>query len=58
MKSKNLIVVFSSGVYLAVNSNAPKIAFLSPPPPPFLLEVQFLYKNKSKSEIFKDKKSL
>ena len=61
MKIKNLIVVFSSGVYLAVNSNAPKIVFLSPPPhphPPFCWRSSFCIKNKSKSEIFKDKKSL
>ena len=33
MKSKNIIAVFSSGVYLAGNSNAPKIVYLPPPPP-------------------------
>ena len=32
MKSKNLTVVFSAGLYLPGNSNAPKIAY--PPPPP------------------------
>ena len=32
MKSKNLVVVFSSGLYLAGNSNAPKIVYLPPPP--------------------------
>ena len=32
MKSKNLIVAFSSGVYLAGNSNAPKIVCLPSPP--------------------------
>ena len=32
MKSKNLIVVFPSGVYLAGNSNAPKIVYFPPPP--------------------------
>ena len=31
MKSKNLIVVFSSAVYLASNSSAPKIVYLPPP---------------------------
>ena len=32
MKSKNLIVVFLSGVYLTGNSNAPKIVYLHPLP--------------------------
>ena len=32
MKSKNLIVVFSSGVYLAGSSDASKIVYLLPPP--------------------------
>ena len=32
MKGKNLIVVFSSVVYLAGNSNAPKTVYLPPPP--------------------------
>ena len=31
MKSKDLIMFFSSGVYLAGNSNAPKIVYLPPP---------------------------
>ena len=53
MKSKNLIVVFSSVVYLAGNSNTPKRVY----PPLFLLGVQFLHKNNLKSEIIKDKKS-
>ena len=44
MKSKNLIEVFSSVVYLAGNSNAPKILYL---PPLFLLGVQFLHKKKT-----------
>ena len=39
MKSKNLIVVFSSGVYLGGNSKAPKIVY-----PLFLPGVQFLHK--------------
>ena len=34
MKSKSLIVVFSSEVYLAGNSNAPKKVYPPPPPPP------------------------
>ena len=32
MKSKNPIVVFSSGVYLAGNYNAPRIVYLFPAP--------------------------
>ena len=32
MKSKGLIAFFSSGVYLAGNSYAPKIVYLPPPP--------------------------
>ena len=32
MKSKNLIVVFSSEIYLAAKSNAPKMFYLPPPP--------------------------
>ena len=56
MKSKGLIVVFSSGVYLAGNSNAPKIVYL--PPPPLSVGGRLCIKNKLKSEIFKDKKSL
>ena len=57
MKSKNLIVVFSSVVYLAGNCNAPKIVYL----PPSSLSGRgpvFCIKNKPRSEIFKDKKSL
>ena len=54
MKIKILTVVFSPGVYLAGNSNAPKIVYL--PHPLFLLGVQFLHKNKLKSEIFYTKK--
>ena len=42
MKSKNLIVVFSSGAYLGGSSNAPKIVHL--PHPLFMLGVQFLHK--------------
>ena len=34
MKSKNLIVVCSSGVYLAGNSNPPKIVYPPRSPPP------------------------
>ena len=56
MKSKNLIVVFSSGVYLVGNSNSLKIVYF--PHPLFLLVIQFCIKNKLKSEIFKDIKSL
>ena len=41
MKNKNLIVVYSPGVYLVGNSNAPKIVYRSPR---FLLGVQFLHK--------------
>ena len=44
MKSKNLIVVLFSTVYLARNSNAPSILYLTPPPPLFLLGVQVLHK--------------
>ena len=45
MKSKSLIVVFSSEVYLAGNSNAPKKVYPPPHPHPlFLLGVQFLHK--------------
>ena len=40
MKSKNLIVVFSSEVYLAGNSNAPKIVYSRPP---LSAGVQFLH---------------
>ena len=32
MKSKHLIVVFSAGVYLAGNSNALRIVYISQPP--------------------------
>ena len=32
MKSKNVIVVFPSAVYLARSSNAPKIVYLPPLP--------------------------
>ena len=39
MKSKNIFVVFSHGVYLAGNSHAPNIVY-----PLFLLGVQFLHK--------------
>ena len=42
METKNLIVVFSSGVYLAGNSNAPKIVYV--PHPLFLLGIQFLHR--------------
>ena len=55
MKSKNLIVVFSSEVDLAGNSNAPKIVS---PSPIFLPGSSFCIKNKVKSEIIQDKKSL
>ena len=58
MNSKNLTVVFSSGVYLADNSNAPKIVDLPHPSPSFSWGSSFCIKNKLKSEIFKDKKSL
>ena len=47
MKSKSLIVVFSSEVCLAGNSNAPKKVYPPHPPHPhplFLLGVQFLHK--------------
>ena len=56
MKSKNLIVAFSSGVYLAGNSNAPKIVYL-PPTLSSCWGFSFCIKNKLKSETFKDKKS-
>ena len=56
MKSKGVIVVFSSGVYLAGNYNAFKTVYL-PPPHLFLPGVQFCIQNKLKSEIFKDKRS-
>ena len=57
MKSKNLIVVFSSGVYLAGNFNAHKLVYL--PLPTLSVEgTVFCIKNKLKSEIFKVKKSL
>ena len=55
MKSKGLIAFFSSGVYLAGNSYAPKIVYLPPPP---LSAGDPVFASKLKSEIFKDKKSL
>ena len=64
MKSKNLAMVFSSGVYLVGNSgNACKIVYRAPPPPPtltpsFCWGSSFCIKNKLKSEIFKYKKIL
>ena len=51
IKAKNLIVLFSSGFYLAGNSSAPKIVYLLHPL--FLLGIQFLHENKLKSEVFK-----
>ena len=57
MKIENLIVVFSSGVYLAGNSNGPNIVYL-PPPTLSAGDPVFCVKNKLKSEIFKDEKSL
>ena len=57
MKSKNFNVVFSSWVYLAGNSNAPKIAYL-PPPPLSAGGFSFCIRNKVKSEIFHTKNLL
>ena len=57
MESKNLIVVFLSGVYLAGNSNAPKIVYF-PQPPLSAGGSSLCIKTKLKSEIFKDDKSL
>ena len=60
MKSKSLIVVFSSEVYLAGNSNAPKKVYPPPPTPTpsFCWGSSFCIKNKLKSELFKDERSL
>ena len=59
MKSKSLIVVFSSEVYLAGNSNAPKKVYPPPTPTPsFCWGSSFCIKNKLKSELFKDERSL
>ena len=56
MKSKNLIVVFSFGVYLTGNSNAPITVHLLHLLFEFSRRSSFYIKNKLKSEIFRYKK--
>ena len=46
MKSKSLIVVFLSGVYLAGNANTLKRIYLQPPPPVSPWDPVFVQKTK------------
>ena len=61
MKNKNLIVIFLSGVYQYLIPMLLYVLLPPPPPPPSPFcwgYKSFCIKNKLKSEIFKDRKSL